>query len=639
MLVFAIVGAALVIISRAASPSIGPVTNTVIYNAPGLNAFPALERLKNGDLLVVFRSGSTHSSSDGKLIMGRSADNGFTWNYSTVYDDPARDDRVNTGLKQLSDGTILLPFVKAGGPNKEDTYILKSTNSGYNWSAPISVPNPNANKWLYAYGRILELPDKLIMPAYQRMINDSLPQEAVLMYSTDKGQTWKLYSTIAYSESIYWNETSIVATSNTNWLAYVRQGAADPNEKIYQYKTTNSGSTWTNSQLTTQISPEATVLSSGRLLLCTGGARGTGGATTIKCQLSSDSGSSWFGAKDIFSNASGGDGGYPSTVQLGNGDILTAYYLGANLSLARYRDDGAAPTPQPVPVVSLSASSTSVQTNSALTLSWSATNNPTSCTASGTWGGNKPASGSENRNGDTVSAGTKTYTLTCGNSGGSNSKTISVNVTNPPPPPLPSAPQNLHITGSDSTSITLDWDPSSGTVEYYKLLWEAKGISTTATAFKVTGLKACNSYSFIAVAHNISGDSNSSNTASGSTSGCGPGTSPPPPPPPPTCTTCGKKVTTNKKPGGTQPGSTPVVVSLNDPDGIPSGSGVEATELDTSEFDIAADASTTPTSRSGAVWLILIMLLFVGAGVFFWYRRRQGGSGGVSSDTRWPGDS
>ncbi|MDP3740823.1 MAG: hypothetical protein Q8R08_00670, partial [bacterium] len=71
--------------------------------------------------------------------------------------------------------------------------------------------------------------------------------------------------------------------------------------------------------------------------------------------------------------------------------------------------------------------------NNALTLIWTTTNNPDSCTASGNWsGGKNPAGGSEDRTSDTATTGTKTYTLTCTKGSYSNSDTVNVPVVNVP---------------------------------------------------------------------------------------------------------------------------------------------------------------------------------------------------------------
>ncbi len=80
-------------------------------------------------------------------------------------------------------------------------------------------------------------------------------------------------------------------------------------------------------------------------------------------------------------------------------------------------------------------SNISVTKGASLALSWTSANNPSSCTASGSWGGAKAGSGLESRTGDTGSTGTKTYTLTCSNVVGSGSATRAVTVTAPPPAP------------------------------------------------------------------------------------------------------------------------------------------------------------------------------------------------------------
>lgn len=109
------------------------------------------------------------------------------------------------------------------------------------------------------------------------------------------------------------------------------------------------------------------------------------------------------------------------------------------------------------PSVSLTANNQNqditVDHGAGLTLRWSSNNSPTSCTASGSWGGGKSASGSENRSGDTRASGTKTYVLTCRNAVGSGSATRRVVVRSPKP--APSRPSG----GSGSTSSPR---PSSG---------------------------------------------------------------------------------------------------------------------------------------------------------------------------------
>ena len=88
-------------------------------------------------------------------------------------------------------------------------------------------------------------------------------------------------------------------------------------------------------------------------------------------------------------------------------------------------------TATPVPVVTISANPTSGTVDVVNpSLTWSATNSPTSCTASGDWSGSKAVSGTNVSQGVLTVVKTYTYTLTCSNSGGTSapaSATVNVN--------------------------------------------------------------------------------------------------------------------------------------------------------------------------------------------------------------------
>ncbi len=136
---------------------------------------------------------------------------------------------------------------------------------------------------------------------------------------------------------------------------------------------------------------------------------------------------------------------------------------------------GASPPPPPppsipsAPVVSISASTTSLQQGSAATLTWSATNAPTSCIASGDWSGAKTASGSQST-GILSTVKTYSYTLACTNAGGTGSATASVAVSATPPPPpakptitLSANPSTINAGGSSTISWSATNAPTSCT--------------------------------------------------------------------------------------------------------------------------------------------------------------------------------
>jgi hypothetical protein len=84
---------------------------------------------------------------------------------------------------------------------------------------------------------------------------------------------------------------------------------------------------------------------------------------------------------------------------------------------------------QPEPAVQLNASEASVAAGSSVTLNWSTTN-AQSCTASGSWSGNKATSGTESVGPLNSNA---TFTLTCSGPGGTAQGSVGVTVVQPQP--------------------------------------------------------------------------------------------------------------------------------------------------------------------------------------------------------------
>jgi hypothetical protein len=86
------------------------------------------------------------------------------------------------------------------------------------------------------------------------------------------------------------------------------------------------------------------------------------------------------------------------------------------------------------PIVSISASPTSISTGQSSTLSW-VSSNTTSCSASGSWDGDKPLSGSQ----VVTPTVTSNYVITCLGGGTSTGDSVTVTVTFTPTPPPPSS--------------------------------------------------------------------------------------------------------------------------------------------------------------------------------------------------------
>ena len=101
---------------------------------------------------------------------------------------------------------------------------------------------------------------------------------------------------------------------------------------LYQSKSTDGGRTWTKPQ---QIlsreggAPAHLLRHSSGLLICTYGFRGEPMRTPpfgIKVMFSRDNGETWSASQDIYTNDISLDLGYPSTVELADGSLLTVFY-------------------------------------------------------------------------------------------------------------------------------------------------------------------------------------------------------------------------------------------------------------------------------------------------------------------------
>ena len=111
------------------------------------------------------------------------------------------------------------------------------------------------------------------------------------------------------------------------------------------------------------------------------------------------------------------------------------------------------------PVVSLVASPVVVGQGSSATLTWNATNSPSSCTASGDWSGAKAASGTIST-GALNTARTYSYTLTCDNAGGTGfANNISVKVVPPIAPTVSLSAAPISVT--TGSSATLTWNATN----------------------------------------------------------------------------------------------------------------------------------------------------------------------------------
>ncbi len=116
------------------------------------------------------------------------------------------------------------------------------------------------------------------------------------------------------------------------------------------------------------------------------------------------------------------------------------------------------------PNVSLTVNPSGILSGQSATISWSATNSPTSCTASGSWSGTKAGSGTQSTG--TLSVGTYTYNLSCTNAGGTGyANNVPLTVSNPSKPvvTLSANPISVAVGGSSNLTWSATNSPTSCT--------------------------------------------------------------------------------------------------------------------------------------------------------------------------------
>ena len=320
----------------------------LVYSAPkgsqistvveGGGYFPVSIRLQSGEVLTVFRGGGSHVDRRGRLDMIMSQDSGKSWSAPWTVIDESEDDR-NPALGQLKDGSILLAYSILSGYDDnghtfkggryarvfDGVYLMRSTDKGKTWSKPErseAVHQFYAGKGAVSpYGKIQQMADGTVVMAVYFDFAGERGHESYIFRSKDNGKTWGEPSLLGK----HYNETAITLLPNGDMLAAMRSEVA---KDLFVTRSTDQGRTWsTPMQATTALQHPADliVLQDGRVLLSYSERNAPRG---VKAILSRDNGKTWDKANPIVlaDDAPNFDCGYPSSVEVSKGRIVTTYY-------------------------------------------------------------------------------------------------------------------------------------------------------------------------------------------------------------------------------------------------------------------------------------------------------------------------
>jgi sialidase-1 len=330
------------------------VRHFVIYEALGeYCAWPDISRTAGGDLIVLFCGSEEHLGPDGKILLSRSTNNGATWEWPvTIFDTPI--DERESGITRLADGRILghfwstfhtpesyaalppLSYEKAvidrwirivasqdyvGAAENQGGWIRISSDAGRTWSAP--TPGPDA-----IHGGIQLKDGSLLVASYRSERN------TIGVYTTPAPEArWQRTADILspQPDSLAFGEPHVLQLPSGRIIMMIRATARpyndmDPRCCLWESYSDDSGKTWTAPFATPLwgFPPHLLLLSDGRVVCSYGYRRPPFGQRAC---ISAD-GVLWKLENEVIlrDDAPNGDLGYPASLELEPGLVLTVYY-------------------------------------------------------------------------------------------------------------------------------------------------------------------------------------------------------------------------------------------------------------------------------------------------------------------------
>lgn len=291
--------------------------------------FPVLIRLDNGELGGAVRGGATHVGPQGRLDWVRSADQGRTWQRSLLAD-AEMDDR-NPAVGQLRDGTVVVSYTidrsyetgtgrRIRPLHRDSFWTARSTDRGRTWQAPRKSPIA-VEHGASPYGKMVELADgTLLMNVYYERGADLEHETSYVFRSRDGGLTWGDQTMIAD----HYNETSLTQLPGGRLLAVAR---SHHGQFLATSFSKDQGRSWSPLKRITgdnEHPADVIVLKDGRLLLVHGERNRPFG---VRARLSRDLGQTWDPEViQLASDSHNRDTGYPSSVEIEAGKVVTLYY-------------------------------------------------------------------------------------------------------------------------------------------------------------------------------------------------------------------------------------------------------------------------------------------------------------------------
>ena len=317
------------------------------------HGWPTVVRQANGRLVLVWSGRrQAHVCPFGTVEMMTSDDEGETWSFPRTLLDSAIDDR-DAGVLETAQGTLLvttftslayepiLADAEGNGSWEKDrlarwqaardrlsaeqrkadlgTWMLRSVDGGATWSARYDclVNSPHGP---------IQLADGRVLYAGKQLWRDD-PRIGVAV-SEDDGVSWQWLAEIPArpgDDPGQYHELHAVETASGRIVAHIRNHNSANARETLQTESDDGGASWSEPKAigVWGLPSHLLRLRDDRLVMSYGHRRAPLGN---QARVSDDDGASWSEPLLLSADAASGDLGYPSTVELADGTLLSIWY-------------------------------------------------------------------------------------------------------------------------------------------------------------------------------------------------------------------------------------------------------------------------------------------------------------------------
>ena len=350
-------------IARAAAPIVKILETKIISQQPEFyNGWSTVARRQNGDLWVSWSGGrESHVDPFGQVHAMTSHDDGATWTWPRVLLDSITDDR-DSGVLETAKGTLIVTtftslayelhlksqsifadhketgWVSQAMPPEQlakwrsaharlsddernselGEWLIRSTDGGRAWSEriPTLVNSPHGP---------IQLKDGRLLYAGKKLWSED--RKIGVAVSSNDGLTWEWLSEIPTrkgDKGTSYHELHAVETTDGTLIVHVRNHNEANKFWTLQTESIDGGQTWSELHPICYGFPSHLLrLRNGDILMSYGYRKKPYGNRT---RISTNHGKTWGDELIISADGIAGDLGYPSTVELADGTLLTVWY-------------------------------------------------------------------------------------------------------------------------------------------------------------------------------------------------------------------------------------------------------------------------------------------------------------------------